>query len=175
MILAGLVLDGEDGADLLAVRKDGWEVWPRIPKEAPGPPAMPEGTGDGTGGRPPAAAPPTTQGLSTAQPGVPPTGPVGPTGPATPGVGCGAAGTKRPGGAGAGGGIVTAGRCGGGAGACATRAAAVRGAVRAGAVWAGAVRAEAVCDVAVLRLDGARRPPMSSRPAAPAGSAVAGS
>ena len=26
MILAGLVLDGEDGADLLAVRKDGWEA-----------------------------------------------------------------------------------------------------------------------------------------------------
>ena len=75
-------------------------------------------------------------------------------------------GAKRPGGIGTGGaGIVTAGRCGGGAGACVTRAAAVREAVR-----AGAVRAEAVCGLAVRRLDGARRLPLSLRAAAPEGS-----
>ena len=150
--LAGLVLDCEDGAGLLAVRNDVEVLSSPTPKEAPGAPATPGGTG---GKPPPAGAPPTARGLSASPLGAPPPGP------AAPGTGDGAAGAKRPGGIGAGaGGIVTDGRGGGGAGACEVRAAAVL---------------EAVRGLAVLRLGEGRRPPLPLRPAAPAGSASADS
>ena len=62
MTLAGLVLDREDDADLLAACKDGGALSPRIPKEAPGAPARPEGGGGAAGRPPPAGAPLTAQG-----------------------------------------------------------------------------------------------------------------
>ena len=81
MTLAGLVLDREDDAGLLAACKDGWALYPLIPKEAPGAPARPEGGGGAVDRPPPAGAPPTAQGSASTRPGP------APTGPAIPGTG----------------------------------------------------------------------------------------